>query len=253
MSKETEKRKQAHIPKGLWFHMPREITLSSELNPYQYRMLAVLMDRENLFKSSWFWCATSWLVAHSGMKRTKAKETLNELEKMGFINITRSKDTRKANRYHINWGFIDSYQRPMTPEEQEEQEEQDAQSEISEEVSRTKPGKPSIEEWFQQKGKETLQSKFNSLAHADEEGDKKSYDSIKSAMLTSVCEEVSDNNLQDIWDYLLPQFKKYRRWFDYQTEKRRIKEKEYYGVFLSIEPSRRTFECGEYWKTNDNE
>ena len=124
-----KKKERLGAPNGFWFHMPREITLSSELDPYQYRMLALLMDRENRFQSSWFWCATGWLVAHSGMKRTKAKETLRELEEKGFISITSNKDTRKPNRYHIKWDFINSYQRPMTQEELEGLDDQEEQYE----------------------------------------------------------------------------------------------------------------------------
>lgn len=105
--------------KESWVKLPREITTSSELNPYQFRMLALLMDRENYFNTSWFWCSMGWLVAHTGMKRTKAKETLQELKEKGFISITSHKDTRKPSHFHINWRFINAYHGPKTQEELE--------------------------------------------------------------------------------------------------------------------------------------
>ena len=254
MEKNTEA-KSSSGPKGSWFKMPSEITLSSELNPYQYRLLAVLLERANLFKTTrklnTYWSSIGWITSHSGMGETKMRETLNELEGMGFITITRNGTKHKENTFHINWDFINAYQRPRTQKELEEKDELEALSENSIQSPGAKIGKPSIEEWFQQKGKQTLPEKFYSLAEADNSGNKKGYDLIKTAILTSVCEEVSDNNHQDIWDYLLPKFKKYRRWFDDQKEKQRISEKEYYGTSLSPEPSKRTFECGEYWKTND--
>lgn len=114
------KNERSGAPKESWVKLPREITTSSELNPYQFRMLALLMDRENYFNTSWFWCSMGWLVAHTGMKRTKAKETLQELEEMGFINITSHKDTRKPNHFHINRRFINTYHGPKTQEELEE-------------------------------------------------------------------------------------------------------------------------------------
>lgn len=248
----VNKNKSGFGPKGIpWFRMPSEITLSNELTPYQYRMLAVLLERDDLFQSTKgldrYWCSKDWLVSHSGMKRTKAGQTLNELEEMGFITQTMNGAKHRENTFHINWDFINSYRRPRTLKELEEKEELEALSENSIQSPGAKVGKPSIEEWFRQEGKETLPRKFFSLAEADNSGDKKGYDRIKTAILTSVCEEVRENNLQDIWNYLLPQFKKYRRLFDDRMEEQRIREKEYYGVSLSIEPSKRTFECGEYW------
>ena len=118
MSKGIEK-EGVGVPEGFWFRMPREITLSSELDPYQYRMFGVLLDRENRFQSSKFWCSTGWLVAHSGMGRSKVKNTLKELENKGFISITSHKDTRKPNHFYINWDFINAYRRPLTQEELE--------------------------------------------------------------------------------------------------------------------------------------
>ena len=139
------KNKNGFGPKGPWFRMPREITLSSELNPYQYRMLAVLLDRDDLFQStkgtSWFWCNIGWLVAHSGMGRTKADNTLRELEEMGFISITSNKRAHMADRYHINWDVINAYQRPLT---QEELESMDALEELEELAAQEQTCEPPV-------------------------------------------------------------------------------------------------------------
>ena len=110
-------------PKGPWFKMPKEITLSSELNPFQYRLLAVLLERDNLFKTTKklkkYWSSNGWIASHSGMGETKMRKTLKELEKMGFITITRNGSKHKENTFQINWDVINAYRRPKTQEELE--------------------------------------------------------------------------------------------------------------------------------------
>ena len=124
------KKKSGVGPRENWVKMPREITLSSELNSYQYRVLAILLDRDNLHQGTkgktWFYCYMDWIVSHSGMGKTTAKKALNELEEMGFISSTRNKDTRLAKRFHINWDFINAYKRPLTQQELEGMEDPDA-------------------------------------------------------------------------------------------------------------------------------
>lgn len=125
MEKNSET-KSSSGPKGSWFRMPSEVTLSSELNPYQYRVLAVLLERANLFKTTrklnTYWSSIGWITSHSGMGETKMRETLNELEEMGFISITRNGTKHKENTFHINWDFINTYQRPKTQQELEKEE-----------------------------------------------------------------------------------------------------------------------------------
>ena len=119
----TTKNKNGFGPQGPWFRMPREITLSSELKPNQYRLLSVLLDRDDLFQSTrgvtWFWCDMDWLAAHSGIGRTTVYKTVHELEDIGFISVTSNKKAWKADRFHINWDVINAYQRPKTQEELE--------------------------------------------------------------------------------------------------------------------------------------
>ena len=123
----VNKNKGGFGPKGIpWFRMPSEITLSNELTPYHYRMLAVLLERDDLFQSTKgidkFWCSKDWLVSHSGMKRTKAGQILDELEEKGFITQTKNGAKHRENTFHINWDFINSYRRPRTQKELEEKE-----------------------------------------------------------------------------------------------------------------------------------
>ena len=130
-----EGKKSKFGPTGPWFRMPRELTLSSELNPYQYRMLSIMLERDDLHQSTKnhdrFWSYTDWLVSHSGMGRTKAKETLNELEEMGFITKTSGKNKRRANIFHINWDFINAYKAPNTRDDElEDMEEPDFQETV---------------------------------------------------------------------------------------------------------------------------
>ena len=117
MTKEQRK----HGPAGGWFPMPGELTLSPGLNPFQYRVLAILLERDNLFQSTKgetaFWCYLNWIVQHSGMSRSTVKKTLRRLEEMGFITQTSHKKQRQANYFHINWDAINAYQRPKTQDE----------------------------------------------------------------------------------------------------------------------------------------
>ena len=129
-----EGKKSKFGPTGPWFRMPRELTLSSELNPYQYRMLSIMLERDDLHQSTKnhdrFWSYTEWLVSHSGMGRTKAKETLNEIEEMGLITKTSGKNKRRANIFRINWDFINAYKAPNTRDDElEDMEEPDIQEE----------------------------------------------------------------------------------------------------------------------------
>ena len=130
---ERREKKSMVGPEDNWVKMPREITLSSELNPYQYRVLAILLDRDNLHQGTkgktWFYCYLGWMTDHSGIGETKVKQSLKELEKMGFISITRNKDTRRANQFHINWDFIKAYKRPLDQQELEGMEDPDAYEE----------------------------------------------------------------------------------------------------------------------------
>ena len=127
---EGREKKTGTGPRDNWVKMPRELTLSNELNPYQYRVLAILLDRDNLHQGTkgktWFYCYLGWITDHSGIGETKVKQSLKELEKMGFISITRNKDTRLANRFHINWDYIKAYKRPLTQKELEGMEDPDA-------------------------------------------------------------------------------------------------------------------------------
>ena len=140
---EDKGKKAKHSPTGSWYKMPRELTLSNEIDPYQYRVLAILLDRGNLHQSTkgktWFSCYLNWIVSHSGMGKTKVRQTLNELERKGFITITRRKDTRLPNQFHINWDYINSYKRPLTQQELEGLEDPEALEEDLEVQQETEP------------------------------------------------------------------------------------------------------------------
>ena len=242
MRKEAQKRKR-DIPEGVsWFAMPSEITLSNELNPYQYRMLAVLLNRDNLFYTrknlDKFYCSVDWLVSHSKMGKTKAKQTLDQLEEKGFISRIRNGSKHKENIYQINWNFIQSYQRPKTEQELDKEEDLEAQGTIPELDKPTNTGKPSIAEWFQNEGKDVLLKRFHPIADADSSGNRKHYDHFKNLMLTFVCEKVCEESQQEVWDYLLPYYKQYRRQYD----ERLVKSNPYLDL---TNLHKRSFECGE--------
>lgn len=119
MKEKKEKRKSG--PTGSWFQMPRELTLSSELDPYQYRVLSILLERDGYHQSTkekdCFWCHLDWITQHSGMGKTKVKGTIKELADIGFISIASGKNRRQANWFRVNWDNINAYKRPLTKQE----------------------------------------------------------------------------------------------------------------------------------------
>lgn len=210
-------------PTGPWFRMPRELTLSSALNPYQYRVLSILVERDDMHQSTKekdrFWCYNDWLVSHSGMGRTKVKQTLNELEAMGFITITRGKTKRQANIFRINWAFINSYQRPQTmydeiEEEEPSEEPQQSGSPRGPEQSKTYS---SAMEWYQSVGEAVLVEKYypdfvSKRRSKDMEAVDVAYDDMVSWIQTELPGCDIDEVLKQI---VIPSFEKYKQQIGY--------------------------------------
>ena len=244
-----EGKKASFGPTGPWFRVPREITMSNEIDPYQYRILSLLLERDDFFQSTkkktWFWCYTNWIVSHSGMGRTKVRNVLNELEDKGFITITRNNLNHKANRYHINWEAINAYQRPKTKYEIDEDEEPEIQEEKmvvneaapasqSQEVlfdldtdmsaemeyrARQKASKPSAKDWYYDKGKDFARKEyFPDLYYMECRGasDNEKYQFI-TPMLERIMDNVNDEDMNKVWkEVVKPDYLKYKEYHNTQ-------------------------------------
>ena len=243
-----EGKKAGFGPTGPWFRVPREITMSNEIDPYQYRILSLLLERDDCFQSTkkktWFWCYTNWIVSHSGMGRTKVKNVLNELEEKGFITITRNNLNHQANRFHINWKAINAYKRPLTKYEMDDDEEpvileeeaevkdvapvvqaqavpfdiMDLDTDMSAEMeyrAKQKASKPSAKDWYYDKGKDFARKEyFPDLFYMESmgRGDKEKYQYI-TPMLERIMDNVNDEDMNKVWkEVVKPDYLKYKEY-----------------------------------------
>ena len=205
-------------PTGPWFRMPRELTLSSALNPYQYRVLSILVERDDMHQSTKekdrFWCYNDWLVSHSGMGRTKVKQTLKELDAMGFITITRGKTKRQANIFRINWDFINAYQGPKTMYDDIEEEEPSEEPQQSGSPGVPEPSKTysSAMEWYQSAGEAVLVERYYpDFVSKMRSKDRDALDMAFDDMVSWIQTELPGYNVDEVLEqYVRPGYEKYK-------------------------------------------
>ncbi len=92
-----------------WYRMPSALTTSQDIPPRDYRVLALLLERENLFITTKgidrFRCCENWIADASGISIPSVKRSIRWLSQHHYIKVD---NDGRNNRYTIGWDHINA-------------------------------------------------------------------------------------------------------------------------------------------------